>query len=208
MNYVVLSPVGRTRRQYLELFIESLKLLNPPPREIVFCIDLDSLIDINDDVITIRYSPEMSCPHGELKRICTAREILRKHFIHHKNNYELALWIDSDIIVPPETPSILKAKMDEKNSLIVVNKYDGRNNNQWCGSGLMLTHRHACTASRFWVGNIYIEDGVEKHLSEDFIFFAIFDQGRHALKRLLGKQGRICDEYVEVNHMMEEKRVE
>jgi len=208
MNYIVLSPVGRTRHQYLEAFTESLKLLTPPPREIVFCVDLDSEIEINKDDITVRYSPEMSCYHGELKRICTAREILRKHFIYHKDNYELALWIDSDIIVPPETPIILKEKMDEKNCLIVVNKYDGRNNGQWCGSGVMLTHRHACTASRFWVGNIYDENGVEKHLSEDFVFFAIFDQGRGSFERLIGKQGRICDEYVKVNHLMEKRNVE
>ena len=208
MNYIVLSPVGRTRRQYLEAFIESLKRLNPPPREIVFCIDLDSQIEVNDDDITVRYSSVMSCYHGELKRICTAREILRKHFIYHGNNYEFALWIDSDIIVPPETPAILKEKMDERNCLVVVNKYAGRNDNLWCGSGVMLTHRHACTASRFWVGNIYDENGVEKHLSEDFVFFAIFDQGKGAFKRWVGKQGRICDEYVRVNHLMGKKRVE
>jgi hypothetical protein len=174
----------------------------------VFCIDLDSNIEVNDDDITVRYSPEMSCQHGELKRICMAREILRKHFIHHKNNYELALWLDSDIIVPPQTPAVLKRKMDEENCLVVVNKYDGRNNNQWCGSGVMLTHRHACTASRFWVGNIYDENGVEKHLSEDFVFFAIFDQGKSCFKRWAGRQGRICGEYVRVNHLMEEKKVE
>ena len=208
MNYVVLSPVGRTRRKYLAQFIKSLKQLEPPPREIVFCIDLDSKIVIDDEAITVRYNPEMDCYHGELKRICSAREILRKHFIYHRDNYELALWIDSDIIVPPETPAVLKRVMDEENCLIVVNKYDGRSNNQWCGSGLMLTHRHACTASRFWVGNIYDKNGVEKHLSEDFVFFAIFDQGRGSFQRWVGKQGRICDEYVRVNHLMGEKRVE
>ena len=208
MNYVVLSPVGKTRLHHLEAFTESLKRLQPPPREIVFCVDLDSGIVVDDADITIRYSSEMSVYHGELKRICSAREILRKHFIYHRDNYELALWIDSDIIVPPETPAVLKEKMDEKNCLVVVNKYAGRNNNLWCGSGVMLTHRHACTASRFWVGNIYDEKGVEKHLSEDFVFFAIFDQGKPLFRRWTGKQGRICDEYVKVRHLMEQKKVE
>ena len=134
MNYVVLSPVGKSRRQHLDAFTEAVKLLTPPPREIVFCIDMDSGIKIDDDAITVKHSPEMSVYHGELKRICSAREILRKHFIYHRDNYELALWIDSDIIVPPETPTVLKEKMNEKNCLVVVNKYAGRNDNMWCGS--------------------------------------------------------------------------
>jgi len=69
----------------------------------------------------------------------------------------------------------------------------------------MLTHRHACTASKFWVGNVYV-DGKENHLSEDFMFFALFDQGRTVLKRLTGKTGRICDEFVKTKHVIQGKR--
>jgi len=208
LNYIVLSPIGKTREKYLSQFITAVKLLKPAPREVVFCVDLDSDIIIEDEDITVRYSPEMSRHHGDLKRICSAREILRKHFIYHPRNYEMALWIDSDIIVPPEIPEILKQVMEEEGCLIVVNKYDGRGDGQWCGSGVMLTHRQACTASRFWVGNIYNHEGVEKHLSEDFCFFAIFDQGTHFLKLWTGKSGRKCNEYVKVKHLMDKRKNE
>ena len=43
-------------------------------------------------------------------------------------------------------------------------------------------------------------EGVEKHLSEDFVFFAIFDQGRNFLKRWTGRTGRVCGEFVKVDH--------
>ena len=64
----------------------------------------------------------------------------------------------------------------------------------------MLTHKIACTASRFWIGRIMDTEGVEKHLSEDFVFFAIFDQGRNFLKRWTGRTGRVCGEFVKVDH--------
>ncbi|KKK97803.1 hypothetical protein LCGC14_2649100 [marine sediment metagenome] len=44
-EYVVLSPVGHYRTKYLEDFLEALKVLAPPPAEIVLCFDLDSEFD-------------------------------------------------------------------------------------------------------------------------------------------------------------------
>ena len=92
--------------------------------------------------------------------------------------------------------------MEEEKVWIVVNKYQGRDDMLWCGSGVMLTHKHACTASKFWVGIIYDKEGTEKHLSEDFVFFSIFDQGRHLFEIWTGRSGRVCDEFVKVEHRL------
>lgn len=205
-EYIVLSPVGDHRADYLDEFIEAVKNFNPPPKEIVLCLDLDTKLQINNENVTVKYSPEIGSNPSMLSRICSAREILRNHFIYNK--YELALWIDSDIICPPELPETLYDVMEKEQCLIVVNKYQGRGegNNMWCGSGVMLTSKNACTASKFWVGNIYTEGGEEKHLSEDFVFFAIFDQGKHPLKIWTGRTGRVCDEYVKVKHYLNRRK--
>lgn len=199
-EYVVLSPVGHYRTKYLEDFLEALKVLAPPPAEIVLCFDLDSEFDYKKlQGVTIKLSPSMG-RRGSLERICEAREILRNHFI--SGPYNQALWVDSDIIIPPETPRVLYDVMEDKKVWVVVNKYQGRGEELWCGSGLMLTHRQACTASRFWVGIIMDRDGNEKHLSEDFVFFAIFDQGRFLLDLWTGRSGRVCSEFVKVEHRL------
>lgn len=207
-EYILLSPVGDHRSKHLDEFVEAAKAFNPPPSEIVLCFDLDTKLSPKYEGVTIKYSPEISSHPSTLERICTAREILRNHFIYGK--YDLALWIDSDIISPPELPSTLYDVMEREQSLVVVNKYQGRGEpgEMWCGSGVMLTSKNACTASRFWVGNIYTPDGVEKHLSEDFVFFAIFDQGKHPLKIWSGRTGRTCDEYVKVKHHIERREHE
>lgn len=206
LDYIVLSPVGNSKKYITKEFISHVKRFNPPPREIVVCLALDHDFDLSDfDGCTIRYSSEIGAQNGTLERICDSREVLRKYFIHHPANYEYALWIDTDVLCPPELPRILSEKMEENQCLIVVNKTMGRTGERLlCGSGVMLTHRHACTASKFWVGKIYI-DGKENHLSEDFMFFALFDQGKHSLKRLTGKTGRVCDEFIKTEHIVQKR---
>jgi len=207
LDYIVLSPVGNSKRYIIDRFLEHVKRFEPPPREIVVCLALDHKFDLNKfDGCTIRYSSKIAAQNGSLERICDSREVLRKYFIHHPADYEHALWIDTDVLCPPELPRVLAEKMEEKQVLIVVNKTMGRTGERLlCGSGVMLTHRHACTASKFWVGKIYI-NGEEKHLSEDFMFFALFDQGKHTLKKLTGRSGRACDSFVKTNHVIPEKR--
>ena len=77
----------------------------------------------------------------------------------------------------------------------------------WCGSGLMLTDKHACTLSHFWIGRIYMDDGKFRNLSEDYMFFALFDQGKNIQEMILGKSGRICDEYVKVKHYIDMDKI-
>ncbi len=201
-KYIVLSPVGRHRTRDIDDFLAALKALTPPPEEIILCFDTDAEFEWAAlEGVTIKLSPSESLAHrGSLDRICAAREILRKYFIN--SEYKQALWVDSDILLPPETPTVLMEAMEKEQVWIVVNKYQGRNDRMWCGSGVMLTHRNACTASRFWVGNIIDENGVEKHLSEDFVFFAIFDQGKMLFKLWTGRSGRTCREFVKVEHRL------
>jgi hypothetical protein len=204
-GYLLLSPVGDHRKMYLPRFIEAVMRLSPPPEEVVLCVDADSECFPPQPVsrqIRFLVNPAIEYSRGDLQRICSAREILRKFFIYHPRRFEYALWVDSDILIPPNTMETLKKVMEEENCLVVVNKYLGRNGNMWCGSGVMLTSLDACTASRFWVGITHDKNGVEKHLSEDFVFFSILDQGKVFLKQWCGKSGRTCGEYVKVEHLL------
>ena len=198
MRYIVLSPVGDTRAIHLNAWIEGVKKLSPAPEEIVICVDVDCKFDVPRD-ITVLKSPVVDYYKGHLERICSAREILRRYFL--KTKLPFALWIDSDIIVPPETPKILLDALDSENVFVVVNKYQGREDRMWCGSGVMFMERNACLLSRFWVSYIFTPNGEEKHLSEDYVFFAIFDQGKKFIKEWSAKNGRICKEYVKTKHL-------
>ena len=66
--------------------------------------------------MTVKFSQSLA-HRGSLDRICAAREILRKYFIH--SGYKQALWVDSDIILPPETPEVLMDVMETVMSQIV-----------------------------------------------------------------------------------------
>ncbi len=198
MKYIVLSPVGVSRSKHLEDWVDSVKMLVPQPEEIVICVDIDSTFDIPEGV-TVLKSPVTDYYKGHLERICSGREILRRYYI--KKDIPFSLWIDSDIVVPPETPKVLYDVWESKNVYVVVNKYAGRNDRLWCGSGVMFMERNACLLSRFWVSYIFDKEGNEKHLSEDFIFFAIFDQGKNMVKKWTGKSGRVCEEFVKVEHL-------
>ena len=203
-SYIVLSPVGNSKGYVIDRFLAAVRAFRPPPDDIILCVSVDSPYDLDRfGDATIEINPEISVADSYLERICSGREILRKHFIHHPKKYQCALWIDTDILCPPEIPRVLYEKMEEEQCLVVVNKVRGRGGDRLlCGSGVMLTHRIACTASRFWIGRIENLKGEEKHLSEDFVFFSIFDQGRHFLKMWTGRSGRVCDEYVKVEHVL------
>jgi len=203
-EYITLTPIGDHKEKYLMDFLGSLRSLDPPPVERVVCLDLDTSLPL--EIFTeekILFSPAIDAQRTSLERICYAREILRNYFLKTKVDY--ALWIDSDILVPPEIFKVLYEVMEKKKVWIVVNKYLGSPTNYWCGSACMLTHRQACMASRFWVGEILTPEGEIKHLSEDFIFFSIFDQGGPFLKLWTGRSGRVCDQFVTVKHLRVEK---
>jgi hypothetical protein len=199
-DYILLSPIGEHKKYSVEDFITSIHNFEHKPSDIVFCVDLDSsLVSLKERKdLTILFNPEIFIGPSYLERICSAREILRKYFIYGPHTW--ALWIDSDIIAPPETPDVLLDVAEKEDCLLVCNKYDGRTGHKWSGSGVMLTHKYACTISRFWVGSI--ED---RNISEDFVFFSIFDQARHVLKMKSGKKNtRVIGEFVETYHWMNE----
>ncbi|MHA1288233.1 MAG: hypothetical protein ACTSPB_12590, partial [Candidatus Thorarchaeota archaeon] len=117
--YILLSPVGAHKFKYLDSFIKFVRLLKPPPEEIVLCVDLDSGFDRSYENVRVLFSPEIGASPTTLDRICSAREILRNYFIYGSYNY--ALWLDTDIIPPPELPKILYDIMEKHQTLIVVN---------------------------------------------------------------------------------------
>jgi len=197
--YIVLTPFGDHKHYALKEFIRSLNKLRPQPEMKIICADLDTKYkdELESYDLVVYYSPEIFSPPSYLERICMSREILRKKFIY--SNYEWSLWIDSDIIVPPDTPRILYKIAKDSNCLVVSNGYPGSYGHEheiWHGSGVMLTNKLACTGSRFWVA-----DFNGKHLSEDFVFLSILDQGSYFIEQYTGRKARIVGEFVKVKHL-------
>ena len=198
MSYIVLTPVGNHKLYSLDQFLEAVRRFEPKPAEIVLCIDLDcprkdEISKIED--IKVLYNPEIFVSPSYLERICSAREILRKYFIYSK--YEWALWIDSDIICPPETPKVLLKVAEKKNCILVSNQYPARTTGYWSGSGCMLTHKLACTLSKFWIGRLG-----KKNISEDFVFLSIVDKSKYFIREFLGKEARVVGKFIKVEHIL------
>jgi len=121
---------------------------------------------------------------------------LRKYFI--KSKYEWALWLDSDIIPPPELPKILYEIAIKENALCVVNAYPGRNGKYWHGAGCMLTHKDVCKVSKFGIPYF---SSTGKHLSEDAYFLSIL-RGLNAFSQWIGKKVIVEGKFVEVKHII------
>lgn len=210
-EYLVLSPVGNYMGEVLPDFIEACRNLDPKPTKIVLCLHADHPFDISmfeGDDIFIEINPEMFVPDKYPPRIETSMEILRLHFINNPIGARYALWLDTDVIIPPDTYSAMYRGLYSRNALVACNKVEGRDNIGYCcGPACMLTHIEACTLSRFFRalyedehGYIHTNDGkVWSTYSEDWVFFAIFDQCSGAFKS--GKRkGRICQHFVDVEH--------
>ena len=195
-EYMFVSPVGRTRTYALDFFLSGISHLRPSPAEIVFAVDSDldpkiaeKLREFATDVLTI---PALNVPPGMLDRISAARESLREYFFHNTNDIDLSLWLDSDIVVPPDFPQNMLRVFSERRPAVLVHCYPGRGDGKiWHGSGIMLMHRIGAEAGRFIVTSA---NGM--HISEDYNFFSLVSGAEPILKRYFGFSGvlKICFE--------------
>jgi len=169
-DYILLSPVAIHKQYCLDRFIESVKSLVPAPKEIHFCIDWDAF-ELRDklsniDDIIVHINPNIGDPSSFLTRISYAREILRNHFI--KTDYDWALWVDSDILLPSDMVETLINTQEGSQAAVVVHGYVGRNYKSiWHGSGIMWTSNESCSA-----GTFYTDLTGRFHVSEDYVFLA------------------------------------
>lgn len=222
-KYIVMSPVGNYMEYILEEFLAAVKAFDPPPEEIVLAIHLDhpfNLFDAMFDDVTVVFNPEIFVPDKTPPRIATGREILRKHFAYGPQDVQYAMSIDTDIICPPTTPSVLYRVMQDKKALIVSNGVKLRGSGGIAaGPACMLMHRTAATLGRFFRG--WYEDPAGSYpspeytgssdkkwssISSDLVFFSIVDQCSPFLKSRIGRSGRIRGEFIEVDHRFKERR--
>ena len=192
-EYVFMSPIGKTRLYALDFFLESISRLQPAPSEVYFAVDSDidpsvlsQLREVATDVLVI---PAEDTP-GMLSRISAAREALRTKFL--ESPFELSLWIDSDIVVPPAFPQELIELFHAKKPAVLVHCYPGRGEGRvWHGSGIMLIHKIGAEVGRF-----IVTSAKGMHISEDYNFFSIVSGAEPILQKYFGFRGvlKVCFE--------------
>lgn len=202
-EYMVLSPVSPNRIHVLDRFIEAAKAFDPGPEEIVLCIDWDEfdLWELRDreDITTLITSEAMGFSRGSCKRIGASRNLLSKYVID--SPYDWALFIDSDIICPPELPELILETIEDENLIGLCHSYLGRGQSLWSGSGIMMVHKNVCKASTFFAADPGpdIVGG-----SEDYTFLAIARGIKSTIGAQIGRDGGIPRRYlVDTLHFIE-----
>ena len=104
-DYALLSPVGSTRLYALEGFFKHIDRFSHKPAEIIVCVDSGTGKEMDRLGVTglARLYANERLQLGMLPRIADAREKLRRYFLRH-TKLDWALWLDSDILAPPELP--------------------------------------------------------------------------------------------------------
>lgn len=207
-DYALLSPVGGTRLYAVEQFFRHIDRFSHKPAQTIVCVDSETDLEMFRLGITepTRLHGNERLRRGYLPRIADAREKLRRYFLKH-TNLDWALWVDSDILAPPELPDRLLQIAEKENSILICNQYpargeEGKERRNWQGSGCMLTHRIACDIGRFLVTNFDFE-GRRRNISEDYNFFSLVTGSAP----VVGKGGRISGEFVVVKHWLSKEEL-
>lgn len=208
-DYVLLSPVGSTRLYAVEEFFKHINRFSYKPAKVVVCVDSETDKEMDRLSITepTRIWGNERLRRSLLPRIAFARERLRRYFLK-KTKLNWALWLDSDILAPPELPEKLLQIAEEKNAILICNQYPGRGEEgfKWSGSGCMLTHRIACDIGRFLVVNFEV-GGRRRNISEDYNFFSLITGASGIIKRDTGKECRISGDFVAVRHWISKEEI-
>lgn len=204
--YILLSPLGDTRAYATEEFFKHIGNFIYKPSEIVVCVEPKAEAELDRLSITglTKLYGDLTLQSSCLPRIAYAREKLREYFLN--TSLDWALWLDSDILAPPELPEKLLQVADEKNSVLICNKYPGRGEEKWSGSGCILTHRVACDVGRFMVVSLDAGDR-RKNISEDYNFFSLVTGAAPIIKRYTGKESRITGDFVTVKHWINKDEI-
>jgi hypothetical protein len=209
IDYVILTPIAPHKLYSLDRFLNNIILFHSLPREIVFCAEPECVGEIlkwekileerGIKLVVFTLEPEVlsKTEPARLERIKHSREHLRHYFI--SSQFQWALWLDSDIIPELNVTQVLMSVAQKEKVLAVTNAYPGRKDVPWHGIACTLTHKAACTLTRFEIGHILWE-GEEKHLSEDFCFLAILDRGDSFIKKWTGWGSRKIGRFVSILH--------
>jgi len=205
-DYAVLTPIGKHKHRFVQDYINAIAEFEILPRLLMICTDID---DPNQDLpyleipetlhqrILVFKSCAIESYSGMLWRIAMAREILRRKF--NSTNIEWALWIDSDIVCPPETPRVLIDIARDENCIMIRNAYPTRHDPErfWHGTGVLLVHRVGMLSSLFWYPSEIIP-----HVSEDYVFISVLTNSGWFLCQNFGfKRVQRIGRYVEVKHL-------
>ena len=208
-QYIILTPIAGHKLYSLNRFIKNIITFQPLPQEMVFCAEPENLSEIFKQeqvlkekgikltVFTLEPEVLFNSEPTSLERIKASREHLRHYFI--SSQFQWALWLDSDIIPDSNIAQVLLEIAQREKVLAVTNAYPGREEFPWPGIAATLTHKAACTLTRFEIGRIFW-NGKNKNLSEDFCFLAILGAGEGLIKNVTGWGSRKVGRFVSICH--------
>lgn len=182
-TYVVATPVNPRRTWTIPAYRAGIERLDPAPAAVGIVTSPDVFQRwFSDDprYILVAEHPPLELPM--LERIARARETLRTWFVEQRRE-EIQWWIDSDIEVQADTYRILAGEMRRLRCLVLSNGVQGRGReHNWHGIGCTLVHRRVAGMSRFWFARGWRQDGEERHVCEDLLFFAPYEWCDWAIK--------------------------
>jgi len=155
-----------------DMWLDAVQRLDPAPCEVVVASDHDFPEDPRYTLVRFKpwlpyYVPEHSYGRKLLK-IGEGREAVRRHFL--EKGYEWLLFLDSDVIAPPETFKVMHGLAERHKVQIVQNLAEQRTGGigaVWFGC--VLIHRDVLRNVVFYS----IAASGDSWLSEDWIFFNI-----------------------------------
>lgn len=185
MTYVVSTPINPKRTWTIPMYRRGIERLDPPPAAVGIVTSPEVFEEFfSDNKLYVLVAPHPPMDLEVLDRIAQSREILRRWFVEERTE-DIQWWIDSDIEVFADTYRILVEEMQKLGCLVLSNGYQGRDesrNHNWHGIGCTLVHRRVADMSRFWFARGWRQDGEERHVCEDLLFFAPYEWCDWAIK--------------------------
>jgi len=201
-NYIAVPLVGGHKLYSMPLFFDYLLKLDTSPQELL----ISTTKEIFDKCMTVYTgSLPVTWIHGEedlgndmIASTTSAREALRQGII--KRDYEWALWLDNDMLVPPDLWEKFCILRDREPTLILVNSYHPARQDYTDirhGMATTFTHRDALAAFPFLRCQIRGEN-----YGDDQIWLSVIKsyRNRRKTKTLSGK-------FFDVKHMVEDGRI-
>jgi len=202
MKYIAVTLVGGHKLYSMPLFFEHLLNLNTLP-ELLLISTTKEIFDKCMEVYTgnvpvVWIHGEEDTGNDMIVSTTSAREALRKAVL--ERGYEWALWLDNDMLVPPDLWEKFCILRDREPELVLVNSYHPARQDYTDirhGMATTFTHRDALAGFPFVRaeirGNHYGDDQIWLHAIRSF-------RSRKGVKTLTGK-------FFDVKHMVEDGRI-
>ena len=201
MRYVCVTLVGAHKIYSKKLFFEHLLQLNILPQEMwVACTekiynDFTSGIEAEIPIANIRGSDDTG--DDRIHSTTSAREALRQKIV--SSDYEWSLWLDNDILVPPNLVEKFQTLLQKEPNLLIVNAFHPARQDDVKvrhGLGSSFISRELLEAYPFTMARIRGKD-----LGDDYIWKMVMAQ--FASRGLPMRSGY----YFDVKHLTSDGRI-